>query len=159
MERIRGFEVVSSFEGQAIELPKRASTHAAGYDLQAAETIELPSIWETLKAGGTPQAVLVATGVKAYMAPDEYLELVNRSSGSLKRNLIVANGVGVIDSDYYNNPGNEGHIYFQFYNFNPSAFVIEKGERIGQGIFKRFLLADSDETLGKRIGGFGSSGK
>lgn len=49
------------------------------------------------------------------MPDSEYLELVSRSSNPLKRFLLLANGVGVIDRDYYNNENNEGHIMFQFF--------------------------------------------
>ena len=73
------------------------------------------------------------------MPDSEYLELVSRSSNPLKRFLLLANGVGVIDSDYYNNENNEGHIMFQFLNFGYEDVVIEKGERIGQGILSRFI--------------------
>lgn len=93
------------------------------------------------------------------MPDSEYLELVSRSSNPLKRFLLLANGVGVIDRDYYNNENNEGHIMFQFLNFGYEDVVIEKGERIGQGIFKPFLLADDDQVEAERTGGFGSSGQ
>ena len=93
------------------------------------------------------------------MPDSEYLELVSRSSSPLKRFLLLANGVGVIDRDYYNNENNEGHIMFQFLNFGYEDVVIEKGERIGQGIFKPFLLADDDQVEAERTGGFGSSGQ
>jgi dUTP pyrophosphatase len=154
----RGFEVISKYKQQGIVLPERATRGAAGYDFQAAETVTVPSIWQLQSQGIAPKPVLVKTGIKAYMAENEYLELVSRSSNPLKRFLMLANGVGVIDSDYYNNEGNEGHIMFQFLNFGYEEMVIEKGERIGQGIFKPFLLADEDRVENERIGGFGSSG-
>ncbi|MFK4567715.1 dUTP diphosphatase [Enterococcus sp. UD-01] len=154
----RGFEVISKYKEQGIVLPERATRGAAGYDFQAAETVTVPSIWQLQSQGIAPKPVLVKTGIKAYMAENEYLELVSRSSNPLKRFLMLANGVGVIDSDYYNNEGNEGHIMFQFLNFGYEEMVIEKGERIGQGIFKPFLLADEDRVENERIGGFGSSG-
>ena len=100
---------------------------------------------------------LVPTGIKSYMGKEEYLQLTNRSSNPLKRFLLLTNGVGVIDSDYYNNSDNEGHIMFQFTNFGPSDLTIKKGERIGQGIFLPFLKADQDVTSQSRSGGFGSS--
>jgi dUTP pyrophosphatase len=154
----RGFEVISKYKEQGIVLPKRATRGAAGYDFQAAESVTVPSIWQLQSQGIAPKPVLVKTGIKAYMAENEYLELVSRSSNPLKRFLMLANGVGIIDSDYYNNEGNEGHIMFQFLNFGYEEMVIEKGERIGQGIFKPFLLADEDRVENERIGGFGSSG-
>lgn len=91
------------------------------------------------------------------MGQDEYLQLANRSSNPLKRFLTLSNGVGVIDSDYYNNPDNEGHIMFQFSNFGLTDVQIKKGERIGQGIFLPFLKADNDVAEAERTGGFGSS--
>lgn len=155
----RGFEVISMYQDQKIQLPKRATKGAAGYDFEAAETVVVPSMWQLKEQGVAPKSTLVKTGIKAYMLDNEYLELVNRSSNSLKRFLLLANGVGVIDSDYYNNSSNEGHIMFQFLNIGYEEVVIEKGERIGQGIFKSFLLTDDDRVTQERIGGFGSSGK
>lgn len=166
--RKRGFEVVSAFKDQNIQLPQRATENAAGYDFEAAEDIVIPAVWKQLihhfvsnKTADEKlvKPVLVATGIKSYMGEDEYLQLANRSSNPLKRFLVLSNGVGVIDSDYYNNPDNEGHIMFQFSNFGLTDVKIKKGERIGQGIFLPFLKADNDVANEKRTGGFGSSGK
>lgn len=154
----RGFEVISAFQEQEINVPKRATKGAAGYDFEAAKTVIVPSIWTLQEQGIAPKPVLIKTGIKAYMLKNEYLELVSRSSNPLKRFLLLANGVGVIDCDYYNNENNEGHIMFQFLNFGYEAVTIEKGERIGQGIFKQFYLADDDTVETERTGGFGSSG-
>ena len=174
--RKRGFEVISKYKDQNINLPQRATHHAAGYDFEAAEEVVIPSIWkagwkkglETV-ADGLKKDVsenekqlkptLVPTGIKAYMGEDEFLQLANRSSNPLKRFLVLTNGLGVIDSDYYNNEANEGHIMFQFTNFGFKDVVIKKGERIGQGIFLPFLKADQDQTTAQRQGGFGSSSK
>lgn len=168
----RGFEVIEKYQDAGIEIPIRATHHAAGYDFQAAEDVVIPSIWKMgldLKAIGQSlftdrsqlesllKPTLVPTGIKAYMQEDEYLQLANRSSNPLKRFLILSNGIGVIDSDYYNNESNEGHIMFQFTNFGLKDVVIKKGERIGQGIFLQFLKADQDKTSATRTGGFGSS--
>ena len=59
-----------------------------------------------------------------------------------------------------NNEGNEGHIYFQLLNFGLFDKEIQKGDRIGQGIFHSFLKADEDDEqeANERTGGFGSSG-
>ena len=168
--KTRGFEIVSTYADKDIALPQRATHHAAGYDFEAAEEVVIPSIWkaglmngiQALTAKDVQKAIkptLVPTGIKSYMGKDEYLQLTNRSSNPLKRFLLLTNGVGVIDSDYYNNENNEGHIMFQFLNFGYEDVVIEKGERIGQGIFKPFLLADDDQVEAERTGGFGSSGQ
>ena len=155
----RGFEIISKYQEEGLSVPQLATKGAAGYDFQAAETVVVPSLWKLQQAGENPKPILVKTGIKAYMPDSEYLELVSRSSNPLKRFLLLANGVGVIDSDYYNNENNEGHIMFQFLNFGYEDVVIEKGERIGQGIFKPFLLADDDQVEAERTGGFGSSGQ
>lgn len=102
--------------------------------------------------------VLVSTGVKSYMGTNEMLQLANRS-GNPKNGLVLANGIGVIDSDYYENKDNDGHIMFQFYNFSSEPYTIKKGDRIGQGIFLPFLKADNDFVTNERSGGFGSTGK
>lgn len=67
--------------------------------------------------------------------------------------------MGVIDSDYYSNESNDGHIMFQFINFGLLPVTIKKGERVGQGVFQKFLKADVDVRGGKRKGGHGSTGK
>lgn len=112
-----------------------------------------------LKAKGAKEMLptLVPTGIKADMNSDEVLELYLRSSISLKKGLVMANSVGIIDSDYYNNIGNEGHIHFMVFNLGFQKVVIEKGDRIGQGVFKKFLLTEDDQATGNRNGGFGST--
>ena len=162
----RGFEVITAYQNKEIEVPKRATHQAAGYDFAAAEDMVIPSIWKQWfsrrigaeqKIEKAIKPVLVPTGIKAYMGEEEFLQLANRSSNPLKRFLVLSNGVGVIDSDYCNNPAHEGHIMFQFTNVGLKDVQIKKGEKIGQGIFLPFLKADQDESLGERIGGFGSS--
>ena len=146
---IRGFEIVSSFEGQEIQLPERKTAQSAGYDIEAAEDC-------VLEPGDIK---LVATGVKAFMNYDEYLALHIRSSLGIKRHIMLANSTGIIDSDYYNNEDNEGHIMLVLYNFGKETVTIQKGERIAQGIFVKYLKATEDDAVGVREGGFGSTGK
>lgn len=101
---------------------------------------------------------LVKTGIKCKLEDGYYLELVNRSSGSFKRGLVLANGVGIIDADYYGNESNDGHIMFQFLNMTPFPIVIKKGERIGQGIIKKYYTIENEENIENvRGGGFGST--
>ena len=71
----------------------------------------------------------------------------------------MANSVGIVDSDYYGNPDNDGHIMFAFFNFKDEDVEIKKGDCIGQGIFEKFLIADGDNAEGQRMGGFGSTSK
>lgn len=145
--RIRGFELVSSFTNENL-LPKRETAHAAGYDLKVAErTVIAPK-----------EIKLVPTGVKAYMQVGEVLYLYDRSSNPRKKGLVLINSVGVIDGDYYGNPGNEGHIFAQMQNITEQEVVLEEEDRIVQVVFAPFLLADNDEADGVRTGGFGSTG-
>lgn len=163
--RKRGFEIVSKFKNEDINLPVRKTNASAGYDFEAAESLIVPSIWKVLaekvfigEATGL-KATLIPTGIKSYMLDDEYLQLSIRSGTALKTGLILANGVGIVDSDYYNNPDNEGHIMFPVHNLGFKDKLIKKGERIGQGLFLNYLKADNDMSDGVRTGGFGSTDK
>ena len=151
MKKQRGFEICKGYENSEINMPVRKTVGSAGYDMEAAEDCVIP----VFKQGMKP--VLIKTGLKAYMEKDEYLMLCNRSSNPSKKGLVLANSVGIIDSDYYNNPDNDGHIMFAFYNFNQEETVIKKGEAIGQAIFHKFLVIDGDISEGERVGGFGST--
>ena len=173
------FEKVSAYAAADIKLPQRSTTGSAGYDFEVAENIIIPSYtklynkilegyWDPpslvdldtmasiTKASGT-KPTLVPTGVKCKLDPDTYLELSVRSSCPLKYWLILANGVGIIDADYYNNPDNEGHIYFQIINLSPFDIQLKKGDIIGQGIIKPYLITEDDNASGLRVGGFGST--
>lgn len=179
------FELVSRFKNKdnvAYALPKRATAHAAGYDLYAAEdvTIEpysklmrklmeeadssaMPPLYYTIKdlasmtksTGAKP--TLVSTGMKIKLDPDEYLEILPRSSTPLKYWLVLANSVGIIDSDYYNNPDNEGEIFLQFINLSPLPIIIRTGDFLGQGIIHKYITTEDDAAGGDRLGGFGST--
>ena len=151
--RLRGFEIAKGWEDKDINIPVRKTKFAAGYDIEAAEDIVVPSF----KKGMAP--VLIPTGIKAYMEDDEVLYLYNRSSNPKKKGLVLANSVGVVDKDYYGNPDNDGHIMFAFFNIKDEDITIKKGEAIGQGVFSKYLVIDGDIALGERTGGFGSTDK
>ena len=153
MERKRGFEIAKGFENSNINLPVRSTKNSAGYDVEAAEDCIIPAF----KPGQKP--TLVKTGIKAYMESDEVLILANRSSNPGKKGLILANSIGVVDSDYYENPDNDGHIMYAFFNFKAEDVEIKKGDRIGQAIFQKYLVTDDDIAQGERTGGFGSTNK
>lgn len=147
--RSRGFEVISSSADKGINLPKRQTPSAAGYDIESAEdTILLPG-----------EVTKVKTGLKAYMNDDEYLSIHLRSGFSIRNRLSLINDEGVIDADYYNNPGNEGHIIVAVINLGSEAVRVIKGERIAQGVFRKYLTTDDDNIVSsKREGGLGSTG-
>ena len=101
---------------------------------------------------------LIPTGLKAYCEPDEFFMLVNRSSGP-KKGFMMSNSIGIVDADYYGNESNDGHFYFQFWNFGENDLVIHKGDVIGQVIFQKYLTTNDDNAIGTRTGGFGSTDK
>ena len=107
--------------------------------------------------GINAKPTLVSTGLKCELDPHTYLELSVRSSTPLNYWLVMANGVGIIDADYYNNPSNEGEIFLQLINLSPYPILIQKGEAVGQGIVKRYETIENDAAVGTRIGGFGST--
>ncbi|MDO4203446.1 MAG: dUTP diphosphatase [Selenomonadaceae bacterium] len=146
--KTRGFEIVTAFLDKNINIPVRKTARSAGYDIEAAESV-IVSPGELVK---------IATGLKAYMQDDEYLGIHIRSSLGINRQLMLANSQGVIDADYYNNPDNEGHIIIAMRNMGSEPVSINKGDRIAQGIFYRYLVADDDTAEGARTGGFGSTG-
>lgn len=154
MERVRGFEIAKGYENKNINLPQRKTKHSAGYDFEAAEDCTIPAY-----SNGGIKPTLVKTGIKAYFGEDEVLAIVNRSSNPMKKGLVLANSIGIIDADYYENPDNDGHIMFSFFNMSDHDVEIKKGDCIGQGIFQKFLKVDNDSAEGERLGGYGSTSK
>lgn len=150
----RGFEVVESqyrkHPNIDIKKPKRGTKNSAGYDICTPIKIIIP-------AGGISEAI--QTDIKAYMLDDEVLEIYPRSSLGFKKGLMLINTVGIIDSDYYSNKDNDGNIGFKLKNLTDKEVVIEAGEKIMQGIFKKYLKVDNDNSNEARIGGIGSTGK
>ena len=150
MEKLRGFEVAKGYEDKGIHIPVRKTAHSAGYDIEAAEDVLMPKFEPGMKP------TLIPTGLKAYCQPDECYLLLNRSSG-LKKGFLLANSVGLIDSDYYENPDNDGHFFFAYFNCSDHDVEIKKGDVIGQVVFTKYLVVDNDNATGERKGGFGST--
>lgn len=174
------FEIVSKYESADLALPVRKTAMSAGYDLVAADDYIIPSAFQLISEAETIWKVeadeyvsleqmgkftkqfnykptLVSTGMKCKLDPGTFLQLSVRSSTPLKYWLMLANGVGIIDADYYNNPDNEGEIFLQIYNLSPFNIQIKKGEAIGQGIILPYGVVENDVADGDRIGGFGST--
>lgn len=148
------FEVVKGLRDREVTMPYRSTTGSAGYDFVALEDVTLPSIWDT-----ETRPILVKTGVKAKFPNDVVLKLFSRSSLGVKKGLMLPNSVGIIDSDYYSNPSNDGEIMFPFINMTSTTQKIRKGQRIGQGVFSHILLTSDDNAVGDRKGGIGSTGE
>ena len=146
------FEKVNRIS-EDIKLPERSTKFSAGYDFYALEDILVP---------GKGVITYVKTGVKVKLAEDEFLMLCNRSSNPKKKELVLMNGVGIVDSDYYGNPDNDGEICFAFSSLNETGSFIKKGEKIGQGIIQKFIKAENDNSSNStavRAGGFGRTGE
>lgn len=174
------FEKVSRFADVDFAMPARKTLKAAGYDMVVAEDIVLPSVTNALMDfyDGEPcdtlnlsqialfmrdndifKPTLVPSGVKCQLEQNEYLELSVRSSTPLKYGIIMANSVGIIDADYYNNESNEGHIFFQLYNLTPFDILLRRNDCICQGIIKNYQITIDDNQVEKlvRDGGLGST--
>jgi dUTP pyrophosphatase len=148
---MRYFEVVKDEfrknEGE-IKLPTRGSEHSAGYDFYSPIDITIQP----------NESVMIWTDIKAHMYYDNALLLIPRSSMG-KQPIMIANTVGLIDSDYYSNEGNDGNIGFRLLNLGSTPYEIKVGDRIGQGVFIKYGTVKNDNTTTKRENGFGSTGK
>ena len=148
--KIRGFKIVSDNHRKSqeeITLPTRGTSKSAGYDFYSPIDIEIQP----------NQKVCIWSDVKAYMQEGEVLLLFVRSSIGIKRGLRLSNSTGVIDSDYFSNEDNDGNIGIALHNYTDNVVTIEKGERVCQGVFIPFLVADNGNTDIERNGGIGST--
>lgn len=150
----RGFQVVDNefrkHSNVDIILPKRGDSRSAGYDFYAPCDIRI----------NPNEKVLVFSDVKAYMQEDEVLLLYVRSSLGIKHGIVLSNGTGIIDSSYYNNPSNNGNIGMSLHNTSDKVVEIKQGDRIVQGVFMKYLIADVDNVIHEnRTGGIGSSNR
>ena len=135
---------------ESIILPVRSTKKSAGYDIRSIED-------GIVKPG---ESKIFKTGLKVNMNDDEVLFIFTRSSQGYKYNVTLANSVGVIDSDYYNNPDNEGHFSVKLINLGDKDFEVKIGDKIAQGVFTKFLTVNNEEEINNvRVGGIGSTGK
>jgi len=176
------FEVLDEYKNKNINLPTRSTKYSAGYDFEVAEDIVIPGYpgcydklvnmqkyaqvnfkenepytfdeMTTLTKLVDAKPTLVPTGIKCKLDRDTFLQLSVRSSCPLKSWLVLANGVGIIDSDYYDA---NGHIMFQIINLSPYDIQLKKGDKIGQGIILHYDTVENDSTTKERTGGFGST--
>lgn len=148
---MRYFEVVKDEfrknKGE-IKLPTRATEHSAGYDFYSPINV-------TIQPNET---TMIWTDIKAHMYYDNTLLIIPRSSMG-KQPVMIANTVGLIDSDYYGNESNDGNIGFRLLNLGNTPYEIKVGDRIGQGIFIKYNIVKDDNVTTKRESGFGHSGK
>ena len=134
---------------EQIKLPKRATKCSAGYDIFSICDFELRP----------RQTILLPTGIKAQLDFDKYLLIVPRSGQGFKFKVQLYNTCGIIDSDYFNNEKNEGHIWVKLYNDSPEGHTlkVKQGDAICQGIISQYFVVDEDNVKTERNGGFGST--
>lgn len=131
-----------------VPLPTAATGGAAGFDLAAAADVEVPP--RQIRLIGTGLVIAVPTGY--------FLGIFARSSTPLKRGLIVANGVGVVDADYC---GPQDEIKVQVLNVTDAPVLVRRGDRIAQGIVlpaPAIEWQEEAEMAAPTRGGFGSTG-
>lgn len=132
----------------AAAIPRYETGGAAGFDLSASQDM-------VVQPG---EVTLVPTGLVIEVPPNAFLGVFARSSTPLKRGLMVANGVGVIDSDYC---GPHDEVKIEVYNFTARPVHIKAGDRIAQGILIPSIRVEWDEAAELRSesrGGFGATG-
>lgn len=131
----------------SVPLPVYSTDRAAGFDLAAAEDVEIP-----------PRAIrLVGTGLVIKVPDGHFLGIYARSSTPMKRGLVVANGVGVIDPDYC---GATDEVKIQLLNVTDAAVTVRRGDRLAQGIVHAAPRVEWVEAAADEVsrGGFGSTG-
>lgn len=129
-------------------MPSYQTAGAAGFDLAASADV-------TVAPGAI---VLVPTGLVVEVPVGHFLAIFARSSTPLKKGLIVANGVGVLDSDYC---GPTDELKIQVMNVTQAPVDIRTGDRLAQGVvmpYARVDLEDGDGAIAPSRGGFGSTG-
>jgi len=182
-----GFKIAKGFEDKEINLPRRQTEFSAGYDLESAIDITIPPMivmkqeivevsekdLETLEMEeefiptvvqqiflAENKPTLVPTGLKCLIPDNMVLKIFPRSSLTFKKNLTLANNVGIIDADYFENESNDGHIMIALINRSSKPVKIKKGERIAQGLLETFFVFPAEEEpTEKRNGGIGSTTK
>ena len=148
-ERVRDEFIKYGQNPEDIKMPVRATKTSVGYDFYSPiETIIEPGKME-----------LIFSNIKAYYEPDEAMGLAT-TSGQGKKGLILSQGLGIIESDYVDNPSNDGNIGFMIRNLGDTPHHIKVGDKLGHVFFFKYLTVDNEEEITtKRVGGFGSTGK
>ncbi len=143
-------EAVLKEKYERIQLPKRATTGSAGYDIRTTVDIKLEP----------GQTIKIPTGIRVTMLEDWMFAVFPRSGLGFKFRLQLNNTVGIIDSDYYFSD-NEGHIFVKLTNDSNEGKTVDlkEGDAFAQGIFIPYGVTEDDAVTESRNGGFGSTGK
>jgi dUTP pyrophosphatase len=131
-----------------VPLPSYGTTEAAGFDLAASHDATIPP----------GRIALIRTGLVIEVPPGHFLGIFARSSTPLKRGLLVANGVGVVDPDY---SGPEDEVMIQVLNVSGQDVQVRRGDRLAQGIVlqaPRVTWTEVEHIRAATRGGFGATG-
>jgi dUTP pyrophosphatase len=132
-----------------VRLPAYETPGAAAFDLAAAESV-------TIAPG---EVALVPTGLVVEVPAGWALGIFARSSTPLKRGLMVANGVGIVDSDYC---GPTDEIKVAVLNVTAIPVKVSTGDRLAQGLLLPAPRVEWDEVTelaATSRGGFGGTGR
>ena len=141
-------EVEKAYDG--IKIPVRKTKYSAGYDICIPIDISIPS----------GQRRVIPTGIKVVFEEDEmstwHLQMYVRSSVGIKDGVVLTNGTGVIDPDYFRGK-NDGDMMLALLNTSDKLVQYKAGDRICQAVFVIHGLTSDDNASGDRIGGIGST--
>lgn len=143
-------EVISPKINAETILPTQATSRSAGSDFRVKEDI-------TIRSGETK---ITFTDIKCKLNPDEVLYIYIRSSVGFNQGVVLANGTGVVDSDYFGNPDNDGNIGLPLHNYSDSLVKFKSGDRVAQGVIHKIVNTSPNyvPSTKARKGGFGSTG-
>lgn len=130
-----------------IPMPKRATVGSAGYDICTPYDVDLEPGDE----------VNIPTGLKCKINNGWALFALPKSGLGFKYYVRLANTIGLIDEDYYNNENNEGHMWVKIRNEGSKPLHIDCGKGMCQMVFLPYGITYDDEAEGIREGGFGST--
>ena len=151
------FEKVS-YASEEVVLPVRSTQTSAWYDFFASEDVVIPSLFKALQKWEFIKPTFIPTHIKAFIPENMFLQLANRSGNPLKVGILMANWVGIVDADYYNNPDNEWHIQWIFWNMTVEDVVIKKGQKVFQWVFVEYKTVENEEeNFSERNWWFGST--
>ena len=130
-----------------IPMPKRATKGSAGYDICTPYDIDLEP----------GEEINVPTGLKCKIDNGWALFALPKSGLGFKYYVRLANTIGLIDEDYYNNENNEGHMWVKIRNEGSKTLHIDTHKGVCQMVFLPYGITYDDEADGERKGGFGST--
>lgn len=132
-----------------LPLPMYETNGSVGFDILAREETVI-----------SPKEICLVPGNIIVKVPKGYMLMVaSRSSTPKKKGLTPPHGLGIIDHDYC---GEQDEIKIQVYNFTDDSVIVQRGEKIAQGVFIKIDKLEWEEVENMSTdsrGGFGSTDK